>query len=104
MTTTEGDKHLLEKIPQHLESVLGLKNANFEVISWIPLLYQGWELDPWAVVIRLSDGKKLLITTDHGSLKIIDEAEKFLMEFDQKYNAAAQKCLDALKNLRGSRI
>ncbi len=102
MSVIEGDQQLLEKIPQLLESKLGLRNADFKVISWVPLLYQGWELDPWAVLIRLSSRKKLLIITDHGALKIEDEPENFLKKFENKCNAAALKCLETLKELRDS--
>jgi hypothetical protein len=99
MTRPEGDQKLLQKIPQLLEIELGLKNAEFEVISWIPLLYQGWELDPWAVLIRLSNNKKLLIKSDHGSLLIENKPEIFLKAFEDQYTAAAQKCSDALKEI-----
>lgn len=99
MTISEGDQKLLQKLPQFLESELGLKNAEFEVISWIPLLYQGWELDPWAVLIRLSNSKKLLIKSDHGNILIEDKPEIFLKSFEKQYSAAAQKCLKALNEL-----
>lgn len=99
MTRTEGDQKLLQKIPQLLEAELGLKNAQFEVISWIPLLYQGWELDPWAVLIRLSDNKKLLIKSEHGNLLIEDKPEIFLKAFEDQYSAAAQRCSEALKEI-----
>lgn len=100
MAIIEGDQKLLQKIPQFLEAKLGFKNTNFEIISWIPLLYQGWELDPWAVLIRLSDNKKILIKSDHGNLLIEDNPEIFLKAFEDQYNAAAIKCSEALKSIK----
>ncbi len=97
MSTTEGDQQLLQKIPQLLESELGLKNTNFEVISWIPLLYQGWELDPWAVMIRLTDKRTLLIESEHGNAVIVKDPILFLESFEKQYTLAAETCAKAKK-------
>lgn len=93
---SDGDESLLKKLPAFL-GTLGLKNTNFDVISWIPVLMQEWELDAWAVLIRLNDDSKLILYTDHGALVKVDDPKSFLKEHMTRYKAATLKCEEALK-------
>ena len=97
----EGDQNLLHGIPALLESKFGIKNMTFTVVAWIPLLYQGWELDPWAVLICLSDGKKLLISPEHGRPQIVEDPKTFLESFENQYKSAAERCAEAKVMLFG---
>lgn len=97
----ESNQDLIQKIPVLLESTFGIKEMAFTVVCWVPLLYQGWEFDTWATVICVSDGKKLLISTEHGRPMIVKDPKIFLESFENQYNSAARNCIEAKAALAG---
>ena len=97
-----GSKNMLqEKIPAFMKNNFGLGEVDFQIITWIPVLYQAWELDDWAVLIQTSNHNKILLHTDHGSLIHIENPTEFLTERIDFYQSTVEKSKAALKEIEG---
>jgi hypothetical protein len=95
---SEGDKDFASKIPGFLSEKLGTHSKNFQILCWIPILYQGWELDEWAALVQV-DNEKILLHTDHGNLYQVTDPKEFLLKKSSFYRAASDLCDQATKYL-----
>jgi hypothetical protein len=95
------NEYLLKNILTFMKTYFDLNETDFKVISWVPVLYQGWELDDWAVLIETSDKRKILLHTNHGSLIHVVNPRNLLSERIAFYQEAIDKSAAALSVLEG---
>lgn len=96
------NKYLLENIPAFMKETFGLDEADFKIISWVPMLYPAWELDDWAMLIETSDKRKILLHTDHGALIYVENPNELLLERIEFYQATIDKSKAALSTIEGN--
>ena len=82
-----------------LTSHFGEEISSYDILETIPVLYQGWETDEWAVIIELKGRQRLLVHTNHCQPYIVDNPVEFFAEKVSFYKNAIDKSNSALQSL-----
>ena len=94
----QSQEQMLKRIPNFLKKNLKLSQTDFNLIQWVPILQQGWELDEWAALIEVNS-QKILLHTNHGTIYRPEDPKKFLAAQIETYGMAANTCKSALTEL-----
>lgn len=81
-----------------VRSLIGVdESEEITFVSSIPCLYQGWEADPWAYVVKDGSMNRYLLMSDHGSWYLADEYD--LRNLTKLYAEVGQVAIKALIEL-----
>lgn len=80
LSSNQGDKRY---VYGHIENFKGLLKAAGEaklgavkrIITRALFLYEGWEMDNYAALVELADGRVVGIRTGHGAARLMERAE-----------------------------
>lgn len=74
---------------------------DYEILVEFPVLYHGWECDPWAWILADSDANLCVGHTNHGSFYIVEDGPEFLQNKIALYQQHASFTQRAYGLLRG---
>ena len=75
------------------------KYTDHTVQHVFPVFWHEWECDGWAAVTQRPDGRRVLITTNHGGLYVEENPDKFLKDRRKEYSKAAAQTMHATRLL-----
>ena len=92
--TLKNKLHLEENLNE-----LNLSLENCKLLETIPMLYQGWECDEWAWLVKDPTGQLFILETSHGSPSKT-EGVKNIENFIKRNGVRYQQALDSLARCR----